>query len=479
MLAAVDGIPSVAVFGVEEEKVTGRDFVRGDDEVTEEEEEMEVVEGGEEEELEEEEEEEDEEEAASLQRQTLGLPQELLFHILLQLNPLVRSSCCSVASVWNQVVQQTWSPYGSVRRSLEFHSLTSGKILRQCVPHATWTIPLAVELPPHAKIISPCFTQGELSGHTMKCRFVISYCDDGDFEVAIELIKPLTEPLPVTVFLRLENPAHYASWGIAKTEAITIYPGERMSLRMLKFSSKFFRSYKDGFLHPPNYEDIQIKGFILCSNYSYVTVFTEENCFKHNGVDLFNSEGCTTVCLKPSWSNSATFKEDLQEALRDKSSGHFFDDKEFWRIIMRRNHTFRPVSNLMKTYKENFYAVLALTMNPTEVGRECVFVKYFDGSSLSYLGRLMLSPKTQIGDLLDSFKEMAHLSPEDNIHLFEEVHSRRLDPITGMDRALLDMDISSGDIFVISLADVDPFPYYKSLVYSFPLIKIRPYMWHS
>lgn len=93
------------------------------------------------------------------------------------------------------------------------------------------------------------------------------------------------------------------------------------------------------------------------------------------GIGIYS---CAFLHQNRDWTSSPTFREELIEALEKASPTKFYGDvcpsvpatssyskMDFWRIIMRRNHTFRPVSNVMKTYRENFYAVFAIKIVST------------------------------------------------------------------------------------------------------------------
>jgi len=304
--------------------------------------------------------------------------------------------------------------------------------------------------------------------------------DLADLTVFVEAVRPndLPEgPVPFTVYCRIENPASY-SWGHTQTSKVTLCS----SAPSVKAITQLFPVIADehkGFLDPKDRDTITILASVLPDTHEFVTIFTFDDCRANCGPDLLQASHATPVITLPRKWNSGSHA-DVQSVLKREYSKlrpdvdlHFI---QFWRVIMRRNNTFRPVAPELKIYEEPFYAVFALDVREQQRGRACLFIKHFDGQRLRFLDHVFLDPDETF---LSVYRRLG-LDPARET-CFEEVHSRRVDPISDLTRTLRSCDIGDGDIIVMCPKEHSTLvvPHYSQLVWTSPLVKVSPNMWHS
>jgi len=307
-----------------------------------------------------------------------------------------------------------------------------------------------------------------------------------DLVLSAELIKApsslVSEEGNVKVhhYARIENPASY-SWAEFHTGQATL-PAPQIgksggSIQLLSSDLLNLNSLDRGFLTPPSFDSITFKVMLARSDVEHVAVFTEEDSVGNRGPDLFSPTTSTILLnMEAEWlkGSQADAQRRLRNALRIARPHWDLSYKEFWRVIMRRNHSFRPVSKELRSYESPFYAVYALDIPSAEAEKVCLFFKIFDGVSLRYLGKRFGGPLNTLRSILNDYDLSAHT-------LYEEVHSRRLDKIESYDIMMGSMELGSGDLVVICPRGLeeDLAQYYKSLVYTSTLVKIQPNMWHT
>jgi len=428
---------------------------------------------------------------------TLGLPEEIMVHIMAELSPKDRCFSSMVSTTWYRLVKEAWKfPYGNVKPALGFHALMTGKILRQCIPHVNWTVPHLESLPVNVDVYSPSFEQDYSAPNTvhhahttwrLKLRRLPQNTspEQPDLVLTAELIRAphaiMNEGVvKVHHYARIENPASY-SWAEFHT-GITRVPTPSFgktggSVQLLSSDLLHLVTPDRGFLNPPHEDSITFKVMLARADVEHVAVFSEEDSVGNRGPDLFSPSTKTVMLhMEPDWlkGSQADAQRRLRNALRIAKPHWDLSYKEFWRVIMRRNHSFRPVSKELRSYESPFYAVFALDVPTSEADKVCLFFKYFDGSSIRFIGKRFGGPLNTLRSILSDFDLNNHT-------LFEEVHSRRLDKIDSVDSLMGSMEIGSGDLVVICPrgmeADLDA--HYKSLVFTSPLVKIQPNMWHT
>jgi len=427
----------------------------------------------------------------------LGLPEELMVHIMEQLKPKDRCGAALVSTTWSRIIKETWKlPFGHVKSALGFHALMTGKILRQCIPHVNWTVPHIGSLPSNVDIYSPPFEQDYSAPHTtghshttwrLKLRRLPANTspEHPDLVLSAELIKAPHSThaegfVKVHHYARIENPASY-SWAEFHTGqasvAVPHYGKGGGSINLLSSDLLNLNSPDRGFLAPPTFDAITFKVMLSRADVEHVAVFTEQDSAGNRGPDLFSPSPSTILLnMEPEWlkGSQADAQRRLRNALRIARPHWDLSYKEFWRVIMRRNHSFRPVSKELRSYESPFYAVYALDVPSSDVDKVCLFFKIFDGSGLRYIGKRFGGPLQTLRSILHDFDLSAHT-------LYEEVHSRRLDKIDSYDVMMGSMELGSGDLVVICPKGLeeDLAQHYKSLVYTSSLVKIQPNMWHT
>jgi hypothetical protein len=428
---------------------------------------------------------------------TLGLPEELMVHIMTELKPKERCISSLVSTTWCRLVKETWKfPYGSVKPALGFHALMAGKILRQCIPHVNWSVPHLESLPVNVDVYSPTFEQDYSApqsahhSHTtwrLKLRRLPPNTspEQPDLVLSAELTRAphaMAAEGSVKVFhyARIENPASYswAEFHTAQAKVATPQPGKAGgSIQLLSSDLVHLTSADRGFLAPPTFDSVTFKVVLARADVEHVAVFTEEDSLSNRGPDLFSPTTKTIMLhMEPDWlkGSQADAQRRLRNALRIARPHWDLSYKEFWRVIMRRNHSFRPVSKELRSYESPFYAVYAIDVPSADAEKVSLFFKVYDGSGLRYLGKRFGGPIQTLRGILHDFDLNTH-------SLFEEVHSRRLDKIEMIDNVMGSMEIGSGDVVVICPRGLEEelHAHYKSLVYTSNLVKIAPNMWHT
>jgi len=425
---------------------------------------------------------------------TMGLPEELMVHLLALLPPKSRVLSSFVSTTWRRLIQEAWKlPYGEITPSLAFHSLMSGKILRQCIPHVTWAVPFLENLPANIPIYSPPFEQDHSPASAPRSLFTTwrlkllrlpsnTSPEQPDLILSAELLK-----LPIYLsasdnarrvqlfhYARAENPASY-SWAEFQTGQAKIEPGQ--SIQLLTSDLQHLTKVEHGFYSPPVFNCVQFKAMLARGDVEHVAVFTEDDSVRNRGPDLFMPSTNTIVLhMEQDWlkGSQAESQRKLKRALQAIRPNWDLTYTEFWRVIMRRNHSFRPVSKELRSYESSFYAVYAIDVHPSDLERTCLFFKFFDGSQLKYIGKKFAGAGHTLRGLLKDYDLNQHV-------LFEEVHSRRLDKIESCDTNMGSMELGSGDVVVICPkgSEEDLFNHYKSLVFTSKLVTIQANMWHT
>jgi hypothetical protein len=421
---------------------------------------------------------------------TAGLPEEILLLILLELEPSARAPLAGVCTTWMGLVQKSWQQaWGSVVNDMGFHVLVPSRILRQALPVATWSIPDFGRMPRGVTLLSPPFeipTSSEVLGRPVQWRLRLTRARAGDdsdavddLSVHIEAVRPrdvTSEGLPFTIFCRFENPASYA-WGHSETKKVTLSTSQPV-VKALTHVHSVLADPNKGYLAPSAPDTITISASVMPESHEYVTVFSLADCRRNSGPDLLSPSAATPVLALPrKWntppsSGPLVLKREYARARPDLDSHSL----QFWRVIMRRNNTFRPVSPELKAYEEPFYAVLAHEVREMDKGKCCLFVKYYDGQRLRFLDELFLDPEETFLGLIRRLGR-AH----DAFTLFEEVHSRRVDEVTDLTKTLRSHDVGDGDILVLVARQhaAQVVPHYQHLVYTSPLVTVSPNMWHA
>jgi len=383
-----------------------------------------------------------------------------------------------------------------VKPGLGFHALMAGKILRQCIPHVNWNVPELGTLPVDVDVYSPSFEQDYSAPHAahhshttwrLKLRRLPPNTapEQPDLVLSAELIRAphaMVAEGSVKVFhyARIENPASYswAEFHTGQTKVATPHVGKAgSSISLLSSDLEHLTSADRGFLMPPTFDSITFKVVLARADVEHVAVFTEEDSLSNRGPDLFSPSMQTIMLhMEPDWlkGSQADAQRRLRNALRLARPHWDLSYKEFWRVIMRRNHSFRPVSKELRSYESPFYAVFAIDVPSADADKVSLFFKVFDGSGLRYLGKRFGGPIQTLRSILHDFDLNTHT-------LFEEVHSRRLDKIETVDNLMGSMEIGSGDVIVICPRGMedDLTAYYKSIIWTSPLVKIAPNMWHT
>jgi hypothetical protein len=419
----------------------------------------------------------------------LGLPEEILVMIFLGLGPADRRAVAGVSSTWNRLAKESWlNPYGEISDALGFHSLATGKILRQCIRHVVWSVPdlrdIPCRIPVYSKPFNADFSDPESSEKDIsKWRLVLVRSpstispETPDLYLKAECLRC---PKEVTVLHhgRVENPASY-SWADFRTGTT---PNVRAGSVVDIISSDIqdiTNPTKGFFLPSPNNTTIQFKVLLSRRDVESVAVFTEDDCVHNTGPDLFQPTQKTMVLhMQPGWmkDTGAEAQKKLKRAMKLARRNCDLARTEFWRVIMRRNHSFRPISKELRSYEEPFYAVFAHDVRPQDAEKTCLFFKHFDGKQLKYLCKRFAGPHDTLRSIL------RNLNNDYSDHLlFEEVHSRRLDKMEQMDVEIGNMELGNGDVLVICAREhVDDLQkHYQSLVYTSPLVTIQPNMWHT
>jgi len=425
---------------------------------------------------------------------TIGLPEEILLTILLELRPSDRAPLSSVCKTWQALVKKSWStPWGAVDTDLGFHVLVPGRILRQAIPHVAWTVPDFVKLPRGTTLVSPTFTLKETDsvlGRPLHWRLRLQRAAAGkgvapeseldDLAVEVEAVNPkaLSEKASTfSLFCRIENPASY-SWGHSEMKKVELSRPKPRSRALAHIHSVIADSNK-GFLNPEDNDSVTILLSILPDSHEYVSIFSLDDCTGNDGADLIKPSKHTPVAiLSRDWNggSQASQQELLRQEysrLRPDASRH---STQFWRVVMRRNNTFRPVSPEIKSYEEPFYAVFAHEVKDAHRDKACLFVKYYDGHRLRFHEQLFVDRSDSFIDVLRRLDR-----PHTEYTLFEEVHARRVDPIADLSRSLLSVDIGDGDVVVLVAHRhaQQVMPHYQKIVYTSPLVTVSPNMWHS
>jgi len=428
--------------------------------------------------------------------ETLGLPEELMVLIMLLLKPKERVVSSFVSTTWRRLVKETWKlPYGEVTPTLGFHALMTGKILRQCIPHVTWNIPHIGSLPTNVEVYSPPFEEdhsGPLATVPLTTTWRLKLKrlppntapEQPDLILSAELMRASSGlgdgGIRVYHYARIDNPASY-SWAEFHTGQSTVevpqFPKCGSSIQLLSSDVLHLTNTNRGFLIPPNFDSVNIRVMLARGDVEHVAVFTEDDCTVNNRPDLFLPTPKTVILHMPTgWltGSQADAQRRLKLALRHARPHWDVTYKEFWRVIMRRNHSFRPVSKELRSYESPFYAVYALDVPAVDAEKVCLFFKVFDGTSLRYLAKRFAGPLQTLRSVLNDFDLNTHV-------LFEEVHSRRLDRLEAVDTMMGSMEIGSGDLLIICprALEQELFAHYKSLVYTSTLVKIQPNMWHT
>jgi len=422
---------------------------------------------------------------------TAGLPEEILLQILLELPPSARAPLSGVCSTWQKLVEKSWdTPWGTIKHDLGFHVLVPSRILRQSIPHVVWRITDFQRLPRGVSLISPEFTIRDFttsSGRKVRWRLRLtrtalgqSKSEPDDLTVQIEAVNPKElgdKGERFVVFCRLDNPASY-SWGHNETKKVTL-SRENPSVKLLSHIHQVIADPNKGFLQPPDFEAVHILASVLPEEQEYVTIFSLADVVRNEGTDLLVPSSSTPVVAMPHKWNAISQHASQQALLQQYTRINPSCDKynlQFWRVVMRRNNTFRPISNELKSYEEPFYAVFAHHVRESERTKSCLFVKYFNGQRLRFLREVFIDRDQSFEDLLRDLGK-----PLDRYTFFEEVHSRRVDPIFDLSRSLRSYDIGDGDIVVLVAHEHAALvaPYYQKIVYTSPLVTVSPNMWHS
>jgi hypothetical protein len=413
------------------------------------------------------------------------------------LQPKDRCISSFVSSTWKRLVGETWKlPYGTVKPALGFHALMAGKILRQCIPHVNWAVPHPDSLPVNVDVYSPHFEQNYSAPHAahpahttwrLKLRRLPANTapEQPDLILTAELVRAphsmMAEgSVKVFHYARIENPASYswAQFHTSQTKVATPQSGKiGGSIQLLSTDLQHLTDPDRGFLSPYGFDSVTFKVMVARADVEYVAVFTEEDSVSNRGPDLFLPSTKTIMLhMEPEWLKGSQIdaQRRLRNALRIARPHWDLSYKEFWRVIMRRNHSFRPVSKELRSYESPFYAVYAIDVPSSEADKVSLFFKFFDGTSVRYLGK-------RCGGTMQTLRSILHDFDLNNHSLLEEVHSRRLDKIEAIDVVMGSMELGSGDVVVIcpkGLED-DLSVHYKSLVFTSSLVKIAPNMWHT
>lgn len=389
---------------------------------------------------------------------------------------------------------QSWkTPWGGVKNGLGFHVLVQSRILRQSIPHVAWTVPDFVRMPPGVSLVSPTFTLRESSavfGRNIQWRLRLTRAPTGkgicpesdldDLALAIEVVRPKdlsAEEMPFTIFARIENPASYA-WGHNETKKVTLCR-EVSSVRALRHVHSVIADKNKGYLNVDDMSSVTILASVLPESHEYVTIYSLDDCRANEAADLLVPSSRTPIITLPRhWnarsqgSSQAALLQEYKK-IRPETDTHTM---QFWRVVMRRNNTFRPVSPELKSYEEPFYAVYANNVRDCDRGKSCLFIKVFDGVKLRFLDQVFIDREQTFADLL---RRLGKTTEE--FTFFEEVHSRRVDPIPDLHRTLRSHDIGDGDIVVLTpIKSVAELPaHYLKIVYTSPLVTVSPNMWHS
>jgi len=410
------------------------------------------------------------------------------------LPPKSRVLSSLVSTTWRRLIQEAWKlPYGDVTPALAFHSLMTGKILRQCVPHVTWNVPNPENLPAKVPIYSPSFEQDHSPASkpgSMPTTWRLKLLrlpphtspEQPDLILSAELTKlpqylsasDQSRRVQVFHYGRVENPASY-SWAEFHTGQAKIEPGQ--SIQLLTCDVQSLTAEQRGFYSPPMFSCIQFKAMLARGDVEHVAVFCEEDSVRNRGPDLFLPTTSTIVLhMDLDWlkGSQADSQRKLKKALQAVRPNWDLTYKEFWRVIMRRNHSFRPVSKELRSYESPFYAVYAIDVHPSDLDKICLFFKFFDGTQLKYVGKKFGGPGHTLRGILKDYDLNHHT-------LFEEVHSRRLDKIESCDTSMGSMELGSGDVVVICPRGLEDeiFAHYKSLVFTSKFVQIQPNMWHT
>jgi len=301
-----------------------------------------------------------------------------------------------------------------------------------------------------------------------------------DLQVTIEVIRPKDledEPTTFNLFCRIENPASYA-WGHNETKKIQL-SRRSASAKAISHVHSVIADRNKGYLCPGDHDSITILCSVLPESHEYVTIYSLDDCRANDGADLLRPSARTPILTLPrKWnamSQSASQQMLKSEYLKMRPDV-YPHTLQFWRVVMRRNNTFRPVSPELKSYEEPFYAVFAHHVRDSDKEKACLFVKIFDGEKLSFFDAVFLDRGETFVDLLRRLGK----SPTD-FALFEEVHSRRVDQVTDLSRALRTVDIGDGDVVVLVQHKHAHLisPHYQKIVYTSPLVTVSPNMWHS
>jgi hypothetical protein len=414
----------------------------------------------------------------------LGLPKEILLYVFSFLSPSTRVNLRAVCSHWNVLVKEGWKSYGTITNSIDFLTLMQDKILRQCVPHVRWFVPDFNELPPGCTVRSPTFSFGDWAfGFTARWHLVLELHKE---QCTLRLIPHgFRSSIPCNLYGRLENPSNQAQKALYQLRSADVLPNNE-PVELLSFHHEEVSNYRDGFFTPPDFKGVTFVAFALPENKEYVTVFTENDCARHHGTDLLCPTEYTSCFALPSgWASSPDYQDLLRKKMMETTTSKRELDTirqmEFWRVIMRRNHTFRPVSNLIKVYDKKFYALFAHCLEGvSDANRLCVFLRQYRDQAIHYEGRLFLDPDLTLHQLYQMVHRRLNYQEEDEIMLFEEIHGRRLDRLQSFNQTLRDLDLSNGDVLVTcNSTEYDSLgSHFKSLSYDSPLVTIPPQMWH-
>jgi len=417
-------------------------------------------------------------------RSHLGLPKEILLYVFSFLSPSTRVNLRAVCSHWNELVKEGWKSYGTISNSIDFLTLMQDKILRQCVPHVRWFVPDFNELPPGCTVRSPTFSFGDWAfGFTAKWHLALDLQKE---QCTLRLIPHgFRSSVLCNLYGRLDNPSNQAQKALYFLRSGEVHPNNE-PVDLLTFRHEDVSSYCDGFFAPPDYKGVTFVAFALPESKEYVTVFTEADCHRHHGTDLLGPTEYTSCFALPSgWATNPDYQELLRQKMMEtatqKSDLEMIRQMEFWRVIMRRNHTFRPVSNLLKVYDKKFYALFAHCVDGLgDANRLCVFLRQYKDDGIQYAGRLFLDPDLTLLRLYGMVHHQLNYSEEEEVVLFEEIHGRRLDRLQSLNQTLRDLDLSNGDVLVVCKAQqLDSLhTHFKSLSYNSPLVTIPPQMWH-
>jgi len=273
---------------------------------------------------------------------------------------------------------------------------------------------------------------------------------------------------------RAENPASYA-WARYSMDKSNVSVGS--SIELLGIGAEELSSPTLGFLVPPYFDRVQFKVMLSPTTFEHVAVFTEDDSINHKGPDLFApSENTILLHMERDWlkCSPAEAQRKLKAAVQRVKPKWDLTYKEFWRVIMRRNHSFRPVSKDLRTFETPFYAVYAVDVPPRDVDKVCLFFKVYDGKSLKYISKRFAAGTETLRQILRGYDLHKYA-------LYEEVHSRRLDPIETFDMTVASMELGSGDMIVLCPRGLEQqlHAHYQSLVYTSNLVTVHPNMWHS